>query len=271
MQYPVHLESLGYYSELTKLIEQMYKDGGNKKVTIVAHSMGGPVTLYFLNNVVNQGWKDKYIHAFVPLAGAWSGGNKAVQALISGLPDLLKLTGDGSTRHMLMSSSLPRSTLEKLIRDVARTLPGVFYMLPNPTVWKDKVIVNTPESSYTANDYEKLFADIGYPVGFTKYSSGIADINEDYPAPKVPVYCFYGTGIPTPETFYYSNGFDKDPEVTKGDGDETVNLLSSEVCLKWKSEQRQYFKSQTFPGVNHGEIVMDETVLDAVKEIVHSI
>ena len=266
MQYPVHLESLGYYSELTKLIEQMYKDGGNKKVTIVAPSMGGPVTLYFLNNVVDQGWKDKYIHAFVPLAGAWSGGSRAVQALISGLP-----TGDELTRHLLVRNFLSLWTLLTQVRDVARTLPSVFYMLPNPTVWKDKVIVYTPESSYTANDYEKLFADMGYPVGFTKYSSGIADINEDYPAPKVPVYCFYGTGIPTPETFYYSNGFDKIPKVTKGDGDGSVNLLSLEVCLKWKSEQRQYFKSQTFPGVNHAEIVKDVTVLDAVKEIVHSI
>ena len=249
----------------------MYKDGGNKKVTIVAHSMGGPVTLYFLNNVVDQGWKDKYIHAFVPLSGAWSGGNIALQVLVSGFPGLLGLTGDELTRHLLVRSSLPRSTLQTQLRDVARALPGVFYMLPNPTVWKDKAIVNTPTSSYTANDYGKLFADIGYPVGFTMYSSGIADINAGYPAPKVPVYCFYGTGLKTPEKFDYSNGFDKDPEVTKGDGDGIVNLLSSEVCLKWKSEQRQYFKSQTFAGVNHSDMVKNVGVLDMVKEIVHSI
>ena len=261
MQYLVHLESLGYYYELTKLIEQMYKDGGNKKVTIVAQSMGGPVTLYFLNNVVDQGWKDKYIHAFVPLSGAWSGGNIALQMLVSGLPSVLQ------------TIFIPDLILkkQKQFRDVARTLPGVFYILPNPTVWEDKAIVNTPTSSYTANDYEKLFTDIKYPVGFTMYSSGIADINADYPAPKVPVYCFYGTGVRTPETFYYRNGFDKNPEVTKGDGDGTVNLLSSEVCLKWKKEQKQYFKSQTFPGVKHSKIMNNKCVLDAVKEIVNSI
>ena len=231
------------------------------------------MTLYFFNNVVDQGWKDKYIHAFVPLAGAWSGGNKALKVLITGdssTPEWLTIV-DESTRHMLMSSSLFLRKLQTQVRDVARTLPGVFYMLPNPTVWKDKAIVNTPEKSYTANDYGKLFEDMRYPVGFTMYSSGIADINADYPAPKVPVYCFYGTGVKTPETFYYSNGFDKNPKVTKGDGDGTVNLLSSEVCLKWKSEQKQRYKWQTFPGVNHMAIVKNVGVLDAVKEIVHSI
>ena len=72
------------YARVQSLIERMYKDGGNAKVTIVAHSLGGPVSLYFLNNVVNQQWKDTYINAFIPIAGAWSGGNVALEAVISG-------------------------------------------------------------------------------------------------------------------------------------------------------------------------------------------
>ena len=41
----------------------MYKENGNTKVTLVVHSMGGPVSLYFLTKVVNQQWKDTYIHS----------------------------------------------------------------------------------------------------------------------------------------------------------------------------------------------------------------
>ena len=158
------------------------------------------------------------------------------------------------------------------LRDISRTFPGTFTLLPNSTVWEKEVIVRTPKRSYTTSDYEDLFTDIGFSVGFTMYSSGIADINAGYPAPKVPVYCFYGTKVETSESFYYTGGFDNDPVITKGDGDGTVNQLSSEVCLKWKQEQTQCFEAREFPYVNHVTMVKDPCVLDAIKKIVlHSI
>ena len=48
---------------------------GNRRVTLVAHSMGGPVSLYFLTQFarVTQQWKDTYIKSWVTLSGAWSG------------------------------------------------------------------------------------------------------------------------------------------------------------------------------------------------------
>ena len=55
---------MGYYSQVKQLIEEMYAER-SQKVTIVAHSMGGPVALYFLNEVVDQAWKDKHVNAFM--------------------------------------------------------------------------------------------------------------------------------------------------------------------------------------------------------------
>ena len=245
---------MGYYSRVRQLIEEMYAESHNTKVTLVVHSMGGPVTLYFLNNVVDQAWKDKYIHAFVPLAGAWSGGNKALQALISGLSlNIIKI-------------KIPKT----ITKDISRTLPGVFLMLPNATVWKDQVLVKTAARNYTANDYEALFRDMGYPLGFTMYSNGISGINADYLAPNVPTYCFYGsTGHNTPESFNYNQGFCKDPIITTGPGDGVVNELSLKVCLKW--QEAPGFVSREFKGVDHGAIVTHPVVLTAVKEIVTSI
>eukprot|EP00731_Ephydatia_muelleri_P025543 Em0017g626a len=280
---PEHHEQRGYYSSLKKLVEEMYEDGGNTKVTLVVHSMGAPVTLYFLNNVVDQDWKDTYIHAFVPLAGAWSGGNAVLRSLISGmtLKELIPVDLSGTPDHVsrggrtqVIENSF-RGLLDqvpKLTKDVVRTLPGVLLMLPNATVWKDKVLVKTDSRDYTASDYEALFTDADYPLGFTMYSNGITGINAGYPAPNVPVYCFYGTGIPTEESFYYNNGFEESPIITTGPGDGTVNDLSSEVCLEWAGgAQQQHFESRNFEGVHHNKIVTHPEVLEAVKDIVTSI
>ena len=51
---------------------------------LIAHSMGNPVTLYWLNNLVNQAWKDKYVKSFVSLAAVWGGAAKTVRLMVSG-------------------------------------------------------------------------------------------------------------------------------------------------------------------------------------------
>ena len=58
----------------------MYSENGNHKVSIVAHSMGAPLMLHFFteSGVVDQAWKNQYIGNFIPVAGAWSGENKAL-------------------------------------------------------------------------------------------------------------------------------------------------------------------------------------------------
>eukprot|EP00731_Ephydatia_muelleri_P005234 Em0002g1410a len=260
---PAHLQATGYYSNVKALIEKMYKDGGNKKVTLVAHSMGGPVTLYFLNNVVTQAWKDTYVNAFVTLAGAWSGGSVAVKAEVSG--DVLDALSSASVREIC---DFPNDIALRF-RSAGRTFPSMAMLLPKPSVWGNKVLVTTPKRTYTANDYQALFNDMGYPQAFNIYS-GIASINAGFPPPNVPTYCFYGTEVATPESFVYGSGFpDSAPsQVIKGDGDGTVNRRSAEVCLKWKTQQQQPFGSSAFPGVDHVKMVKDSNVLRAVDRVV---
>ena len=54
--YTDELEKRGYFDKLKSLIEDMYNSNGQTKVTLVVHSMGGPVSLHFLTgfNRVNQ-------------------------------------------------------------------------------------------------------------------------------------------------------------------------------------------------------------------------
>ena len=233
---PDELYRIGYYSRVRSLIETMHNSSG-EKVTVVIHSMGGIVSLYFLNEVVTQQWKDMYINAWVPLSGAWSGSNAILRTII----------------------------FDRLL---FRTFESTVWVLPKPSIWGNTTLLTTPNRTYTANDYEAFFTDIGYPQGYQMYQ-GIVPINENFPAPRVPTYCYYGTNVSTPESYTYGNGLDADEtSIGFGDGDGAVNLLSSQVCLKWRNEQSQPFNVTTFPGIDHGQMITDASVLQAVANIV---
>ena len=62
-----------FYKNFTNLVEETYYMNNGTKVILVAHSMGNPVTLYWLNNYVNLAWKQKFIRYFVCLSGVWGG------------------------------------------------------------------------------------------------------------------------------------------------------------------------------------------------------
>ena len=254
----------GYYNNVKSLIEEMYTSNGGRKVTLVSHSMGCPVTLFFLNNVVTQQWKNTYIYAFIPIAPAWAGSNEILQFQISGqLPSRL-------TPVVQQVCNFPSNFVLRL-RATLRTLESISWLLPKPSVWGNTTLVTTPKRNYTANDYQALFQDMGYPQGFKMYT-GISVINAGFTAPNVPVYCFYGTGVQTAEIFVYDQGFpDSQPtRIVNGNGDGTVNLKSAEVCLKWKNEQT-YFVSKSFSGAGHLAIVQTTAVLQAVEVVVTSL
>ena len=242
------LKKIGYYKSVKRLIEKMHRKS-NDKVSIVVHSMGGPVTLYFLNNIVSQDWKDKYIKTFIPLSGAWSGGNSIVLSFVSAI---LK---DASEYEQQFAVSF-------------QSMESTVYLLPNPSVWKDRIIITTDTDKYSANDYEKLFKSMDRITDYTKIKDSL-EINGDYPAPNVSVHCFYGVGVDTVEVINYGNGFpNKYDDVTCGDGDGSVNLLSSEVCLKWSKEMTAPFQKKIFDHTTHLDMITAPYVLAAVDEAI---
>lgn len=56
----------------------------NEPVTLIAHSMGGPMSLIFLQRQT-QKWKDKYINSLISLAAVWGGSVKALKVFAIGL------------------------------------------------------------------------------------------------------------------------------------------------------------------------------------------
>ena len=247
----------------------MYRENGNRKVTIAAHSMGAAITLHFLtqSGVVTQEWKDQYIGNFIPIAGAWSGGNSALQFEISGLSLVNRGSGDMFNFFFRLQDSITDP-----FTPILRSFESIHFLLPRPSVWNNTVLVSTPARSYTASDYQQLFSDIGLTDGFAMYQ-GIENINRNFPSPNVPTHCFYGVGVDTPESFRYARSFPEgandDPVVTTGDGDGAVNLLSSQVCLRWANNNGgRSFKSMTFDEAEHMAIVNSEAVLREIGSIV---
>lgn len=57
-------------------------------VTLLAHSMGGPMTLIMLQRQ-SQKWKDKYINTFISLSAVWAGSIKAIKVFAIGKHDLI--------------------------------------------------------------------------------------------------------------------------------------------------------------------------------------
>ena len=244
----------------------MYQENGNTKVTITVHSMGGPTVLHFLTSgIVTQSWKDTYIGNFITLSGAWSGGNEALSNQISGLSIVSEKPGNMFDVFRYISDQI-----RVLLKPIMRSHQSIYFLFPRPSVWQNTVLVTTPTQSYTANDYQQLFSDIGFADGYTMFQ-GIESINQNWPAPNVPTHCFYGVGVDTPQSFHYkqsfSGGAQNDPEVTMGDGDGTVNILSSEVCLQW-ADSGYPFNHETFSNVNHADIVSNVDVLKEVERIV---
>ena len=76
-------DSLPYYDKLKELIQSTYTKNGNTPVSIISHSMGGPVALHFLHQQTKE-WKDKYLVNFIPISPPFGGSVGTVRAMLSG-------------------------------------------------------------------------------------------------------------------------------------------------------------------------------------------
>ncbi|XDV53117.1 hypothetical protein PO909_021700 [Leuciscus waleckii] len=236
-----------YFLRLQQMIEEMANKAGGP-VVLIAHSMGNMYTLYFLNHQP-QAWKDRYIKAFVSLGPPWAGVAKTLRVMA---------TGD--------NNRIPVISPVK-IRTQQRTAVSTVWLLPYAHSWpKDMVLVSTPNTSYTVQDYQRFFKDIDYEDGWAMRKDTEPLVSALQP-PGVPVHCLYGSGIPTAQGFNYTNFPDVDPTVINGDGDGTVNLLSSTQCKRWKSQQTQPVQMFELPGNEHVAMLLNITTVNYIKNV----
>ncbi|CAH1368487.1 lysosomal phospholipase A and acyltransferase-like [Tenebrio molitor] len=247
-------ENQQYFVDLKALIEQTHADNDGQPVIIIAHSMGGPMTLHFLNQQ-SQDWKDKYIKSMVTLSGAWGGSVKAVKVYA---------IGDDLGSYVLR---------ESVMRQEQITSPSLAWLLPSKLFWKpDEVLVQTDKKNFTVANLKDFFEAIDYMDGW-EMRKDTENYQLDFKAPGVEVHCLYGTAIPTVERLFYKAGtwLDGYPTLVNGDGDGTVNRRSLEGCLHWESLQKQKVYSKELPLVDHMQILKDTSVLNYISNLINEV
>lgn len=132
------------------------------------------------------------------------------------------------------------------------------------------MLVQTPTVNYTVLDHKRLYTDIGFEDGWMMRQD-TEPLVMDLAPPGVAVHCLYGSGLPTPEAFQYSDKFPEvDPTVVYGDGDGTVNLLSAKQCGRWMGRQKQPVVLKELPGNEHVNMLLNYTTVAYIKSVLFS-
>lgn len=240
-----------YYKNFKDMIESTYKKTGQRLV-LICHSMGCPVTLYFLNNQ-SQDWKDLHIGSLISLAGAWGGAIKALKAFTS-----------GDNLGVIVIPALK-------VRKDEQTFPSLAFLMPSDKFWSpDEVIMTTSEMNVTTANYEQFFNLINNPIGFEMWKD-VHNLIYDLTPPGVEVHCLHGTGIDTMEFLDYRNVKfpDHQPKITFGNGDGTVNEKSLKGCLRWEGQQKQRVFYKQFNKIDHMSILSDPLVIQYIRSVVN--
>jgi len=234
-----------YFQRLRSLVEEMYKFNRNTPITIISHSMGGLMSLHFLQQQP-QAWLDQHIHQFVPLSTPWRGAVLQLHTYASGY-------------------NMDISVIDPLvIREEQRSYETGVYILPLPTTWtqKNQVLVHTPSRNYTVLNYPQFFKDIGFAHGWDMMRN-ILNLTP-LTHPRVNTSCVYSLGISTPAAFVYRQGFpDTQPSKVWGDGDGTVNKESAEACRDFLTKDGD--SVEVFKDINHGDILKKEKVFEFIR------
>jgi len=234
------------FERLKLLIEDTYQINKNKQVIVTSLSLGGPYVSLFLNRYVSEEWKTKYIKAFVPFSGAWSG--TALSALFT-------------INIKILFEKLPKKQLN-LLQEAIRSFGSLIWLLPFPS---SSIIVSTPKKNYTAAELYDIFVSLGITSVIRQYKDILPYMK--FTAPNVETYCIYGYNITTPSSFYFKD-FAQLPDVFFSEGDGTAILESIQICTKWAKQQSQPVYDYKYINVQHSLILREPQVISDFLSIV---
>ncbi|KAI3413824.1 hypothetical protein GPALN_011305 [Globodera pallida] len=235
-------ELIRYFAKLRSLIEQLFHANGNRKVIVLAHSMGNPLANFFYNKIVDKAWKDTFLLAHISLAGAWGGSAQVVKLFASALFHQLRLSFPIGQPLAFGRSfgNYPEAILKRRINS----------------------------QNYSLSNLDKFFADIQYPQGFDQWKSVSRTLVLD--PPGVKIYCIFGIGVDTPEQFEWTHSWffpNYQPYIHYGDGDGTVNRRSLEVCERWGRTTPEDVVVHRLNDTDHLGILSEPRTLALLRDI----
>jgi lecithin-cholesterol acyltransferase len=217
---PISLDD--YYLQLKQLIEDIYTQTGNQKVTMYGISAGCMAIHNFLTTQVTQEWKDKYMKKIILHGPSFGGAG-----------DALRVIWDNKV------SFLPKVYNTESFRKMIVTIPTLHGHMPNAHTNEKLVYVIGPDGKeYYAKDLPQLMIDQGKIKDEAKelFESSFPYIERDILPPGVPTYILFNSVLETPLGYNFKDGWDKPgvPLTTLGDNTITKDSLYY-ACDKWKT------------------------------------
>lgn len=250
---------LGGFLQRTKtLIEDTYRDNGNRPVHLVGHS-NGPLYAQYLLTHTRRGWRDKYIHGFTPIAGNFPGQGVLYPIFFTGL-NVQDFTFPATPENAESSARMYLSA------------PSSYMSAADPRIFGDREIVVEDASTgrtYTPQDYRRLLEDAGLPwaKAIADYYIGFVQFADPASFPDVDVYAEKGSGIETVVGAVLDDlsvGQVLDPATAQfftRDGDVNQEDITNDAVLAWQAMPCFHFSLTDNPGIDHFSLPSDPGVL----------
>ena len=240
-----------------KLIEDTYRDNGNRPVHLVGHS-NGPLYAQYLLTHTTRAWRDKDVHGFTPIAGNFPGQGALYPIFFTGLN--------------VVDFTFP--TTEANARSSARmylSAPSSYMSAADPRIFGDRETVVADASSgrtYTPRDFDRLFTDAGLPDArdIADYYVGFVRFADPADFPDVDVYAEKGSGIETLvglglRDLSVGQLLDDATTFFTRDGDVNQEDITNDAVAAWRAMPCFHFSLTDNPGVDHFSLPSDPGVL----------
>ena len=232
-----------YLLRLKRLIKEAWRKSGGEKVTLMSHSLGGPLTSYFIN-CQPKSWKDKYLKKFIAISGPFGG---ATQALAS------CLTGE--------TEGIPVS--KAFMKKLEKTYGGVIWMINEPNTWRNISMINGQGTNYIP----QILAESGSPeTGDLWINRALPIWRKTIENPNIETHLVYGSEVSTLFSLDYLDlNFDNPQYTFENRGDGTVPGISLESPVNVHGWDIASVNS--LPGATHLGILNDKRWLDLIEKL----
>jgi lecithin-cholesterol acyltransferase len=249
---------LGGFLERTKrLIEDTYRDNGDRPVHLVGHS-NGPLYAHYLLTHTSQPWKDKYIHGFTPIAGNLPGQGSVYPLAFTGL-NVQDFSFPTTPENALSSSRLLLSA------------PSSYMSMADPRVFdSSETVVEdlATGKTYAPSDFRSLFTDAGLPAALqlAEHYIGFVQFTDPEHFPNVDVYAEKGSGIETVvgiglHELAPGQLLDASTPFFTRDGDVNQEDITNNAVSAWSAMHCWHFSLTDNPGVDHFSLPSDAGLL----------
>jgi len=250
---------------LKSLLDKTQSTNKNRKITVVAHSMGNMFFYYCVKHVWPRSWVDSMVDGFVSIAAPWGGAPKALKMITS---------GENWGIPLLRPNQL---------RVAERTWASTYFLLPNPFLVprKNKAVVPMVRvdgsRNYTVDQYYDFFQDMAKTDADVVISNGMymdyagEHLLGSLEAPKLRTVCVFGVGLDTTTKLHWAKPSKFPDYVPYEDtitGDGTVPEWSSgDVCKSWSGQQSQPVEIIALQKVNHMGTLWNPDVYTAIAQM----